>query len=462
QIVQDVVNSCDLRIAFKIGEPQDQQYFADMSGLVNKSKAIVHSGSIAFTYYQDTLIGPKDLDSLEPGWFYAFLNGKTYLGYSPMLKDRRPVVIKWNDTTVTGIEAFFTGEKEGQQKGTHDNKDVIEVNISEIEEMLKKLSQVQEVDLSVQESNVNKAVKKEQNKESQVVYADTTKLAKSYNTGQYSVPLSPELIKFQEQYESFFQYRKDDFVKILNLLDEFGNAPSVSNPNNPKAQISLMTHSLNVARKSFELMKTMDMPQEEKEVKFLASLAHDIGKAIVSMDPLSTHYSKEEHQKATEEILRNKQISEDIIAATRHHGSGSDNIVVQADKEARQEEDNKLAITNTVKMKQSKGEILNRIIEIVDQTYSCVAIGTTIYIDQEILYSILEEVLGFQPSANDILQTYGWEPVAVKILQNKQLIITGTYFKIKERLSMEMQTKIAAKKQSPDYKMKGLQVEEKS
>jgi len=96
-IVKDIINSCDLRIFFKMNEPEDCSYVSEMSPEVEKPRAIIHKNSISITYQKVPLVEPFELQALKPGYGYAFLDGTVYYFYSPLYKDSLKVEIIFQD-----------------------------------------------------------------------------------------------------------------------------------------------------------------------------------------------------------------------------------------------------------------------------------------------------------------------------------------------------------------------------
>lgn len=380
-IVQDIINNCDCRIAFSINEPEDQEYFARMSGEMLKPKPIIHKSSIALTYQQLPLVEPRKFGGLPAGWGYAFLDGKVYFFYSPLVPDRRKVKIVW---------------KEEEDK--KEPADVV-VDLHKIMELLVLMQKIKQNAMSF----IVEGLK------------------------------DPQLEEFRKEYEKYFIHHFEDFEKILRWMDGVKSVASVVKGKNPLKNISLIDHSLRTAKKAIEeLRERKDIPQEEKERIVLASLAHDLGKATAQV----ADYSMSDHTKKTVEILEKLGVDARIIElASKHHEKSADEslqIVKSADHKAREEEthmveDQIIALLyeklDTNLLWETLSNLANQ-----DQEYRVCTYKTFMCVRKGFLENWIGNKLGIRPTENAIKEVLSAQVKKLVLIKGKEPLLEDHFY----------------------------------
>ena len=380
-IVQDIINNCDCRIVFSINEPEDQEYFARMSGEMLKPKPIIHKSSIALTYQQLPLVEPRKFGGLPAGWGYAFLDGKVYFFYSPLVPDRRKVKIVWRE-----------------EEDEKESADVV-VDLYKLAELIVILQRIKQNAMSF----ILEGLK------------------------------DPQLEEFGKEYEKYFIHYFEDFEKILRWMDGVKSVASVVKGKNPLKNISLIDHSLRTARKAIEeLREREDIPQDEKERIVLASLAHDLGKATAQV----ADYNMSDHTEKTVEILEKLEVDPRIIElARKHHEKSSDEslkVVKTADHKAREEEteiveEQVIAMLyeklDTALLWDTLSNLANQ-----DEEYRVFTYKTFMCVKKGFLENWIANKLGIRPTENAIKEVLTTEIKKLVLLKGKEPLLENLFY----------------------------------
>ena len=383
-IVQDIINNCDCRVVFSINEPTDQEYFANMSGRYQKPKAIVHKSSISLTYTEASLLKPQDLGGLPPGWGYCFMDGEVYMVYSPLVPDRRRVKVIWKE------------EEEEKLKAE------VEVNLKELFDLMVSLLRIREHYTNVLPEEIK----------------------------------DPQLKEFYEKYLGWFEYYADDFERIVRWMDGVKSIPSVVKGKNPLKKISLVDHSIRVAKKAFEVLQsTEDLSQEDKEIAFLASLVHDLGKAVAD----TGGYEFKDHVEEIKELLDLMGVSPEIAdVAVKHHDKETDDkrvlILKSADHSARREEEELIEedLIKEIKQKLNEEKLWNMLLEMAnrDDKYRVFTYRGRLYVLSEFLQNWVGTETNIRPSEEVLCELFGFAPVELTLYLSKSPIMHGRFLRI--------------------------------
>ena len=381
-IVQDIINNCDCRIAFSINEPEDQEYFARMSGELLKPKPIIHKSSIALTYQQLPLVEPRKFGGLPAGWGYAFLDSRVYLFYSPLVPDRRRVKVVWK-------------EEEKENKGSEE----LVIDLHKFIELLVMMMRIKQNAMSF----ILEGLK------------------------------DPQLEEFRAEFEKYFIHHFEDFEKILRWMDGVKSVASVVKGKNPLKNISLIDHSLRVARNAIEELKAKeDIPQDEKERIVLASLAHDLGKATAQVGD----YTMSDHVEKTVEVLSKLEVDERIIKlASQHHEKKKDpslEVVKTADHKAREEE-TYLVEDQIISLLYEKLDtsvlwdmLSSRANE--DEEYKVWTYKTFLCVKKEYLENWIANKLSLRPTEGALKEVLSCELKTFTLIKGREPVLTGRFY----------------------------------
>ena len=391
-MVIDIVNSCDLRIGFRLASSEDRKFMAEMSPEVSKGQLMLHQNSMNLYYKEAKLLKPFDFESLDPGFGYAFLDKTVYYFYTPRVK-------KYDKTKV---EVVFTDEPEKVKA------DVV-VNLKEIS---KSYPDAKPEEIDINEFNIIVSKPKtqqtqQQKQEEDVLVVLMKKIQENYKV---DIPLEIEdieLKRFYEEIKDFFKFFEADLKKILKFFDVIKTSvPSViGNDKNMLARIDLLNHSLNVAYKAYEEVKDIQgLTQEEKEKIVLASLAHDIGKAVAYGNKKA--YEGKDHERLTKQVLKQLKVHEDIVKlASSHHDKPEElghlgkllEYVKMSDHSAREEETEKANITvaSEIREKLNLNKLLKNLIEqaFINKDVFTNLSGNNLYVSKDYIYRLIEKTV---------------------------------------------------------------------
>jgi len=345
QVVEDIMNSCDLRVFFRMNSKEDSKYVSSLSPEVEKPRAIIHKNSISITYQRSRLIEEFDTQELKEGYGYAFLDGTVYYFYTPMHKDSLKVEVVWTDEPekVEG-DLVVNMKKLASNYLPFDERDVLVVLMQELKE--------------------------------------------NWKVGRHYVFENHDVQGFYELTHKFMQVFKEDYFKVLDFIQGFKDFASAVKGGGFAKKISLLDHSLRVASNAYENVKDReDMTQEEKEIVILSALVHDLGKAVAT----KKNYTKKDHVLLTRDILVKLGLDKRIIkAACDHHEQETDKLsreVKKADQQAREEE-RKITGQSTGK-EINVQSIINRIKSNVNKSGDVIYVGHgntyAIYVRKEYL-----------------------------------------------------------------------------
>ena len=404
EVVEDIMNSCDLRMFFRMNSKEDGEYVSKLSPEVERPRAIVHKNSISITYQRDRLIDHFDLQSLKEGYGYAFLDGTVYYFYTPLHKDRLKVKVVWTDTPET-VEA-----------------DVV-VNMK---------------NLSFNYLDIRN--------EEEILVVLMRELRENWKVGKHYVFEDHDVEEFYQKTKSFFEVYKEDYLKLLDFVQGLKNIASTVKSKSVFQKISLLDHSLRTAIKAYEEVKEReDLTQEEKEVAVLSALAHDFGKAVAT----KKNYTKEDHVRLTRDVLRKLGIKEEIVkAACEHHeretSSEPAKVVRSADQKAREEERNLLKEEGRVEI--NADFVMGRVMSEVNKNPKVVFFDNHIYVEKEYLREILKSAGVENVDDKKIETALEGEFVEGRLLDGKR--IEGEFVFLKVPCS---DPKVAAAKLSSPY-----------
>ncbi len=380
EVVEDIMNSCDLRIFLRMNSREDGEYVAKLSPEIERPRAIVHKNSISITYQRDRLIDQFDLQSLKEGYGYAFLDGTVYYFYTPLHKDRLRVKVVWTDEPAK-VKA-----------------DVV-VNMK---------------DLSSNYLDVKG--------EEEILVVLMHDLKENWKVGKHYVFEDPGVEEFYRKTRDFIKIYREDYLKLLDFVQGLKNIASTVKSKSILSRVSLLDHSLRTALKAYEEVSNReDLTQEQKEVAVLSALVHDFGKAVVT----KRNYTKEDHIVKTREVLIKLGISGEIIkAACEHHeketSSEPAKIVRSADQKAREEE--------RTLLKQEEGGveikadfIMSRIRSEVNRSRSAVFYDNHIYVEKSYLREILKSA-GVEEVEDEKIETaLGGQFVEGRLLNGRRI-----------------------------------------
>jgi len=421
RMVTDIVNSCDLRIAFRMASSEDREYMVKMSPDVSKGQLMLHQHSMNLYYREDKLLKPFDFEQLDPGYGYAFLDKTVYYFYSPLITKYDPLK----------CEVVFTDNPEEVKA------DVV-VNLKKVSENYPK------VDIAAIKKDTPY---KEYNTPLDTLIIFMSQIKQNYNRlieGEFK---DPEIIAFYKQIKDFIQIHREDLNKILGLFDLIkSSAKSVVKGNNPLKNISLLDHSLRVAINSYETIKDIqELSQEEKELIILASLSHDIGKAVANKKA----YDTKDHIRDTQRILESIKVDKRIIALAVHHHDRPEVLgelgkllkyVKNADHKARETETN--IVKETIdKELLSKVDIRKLNNALKNQTNNDLTIisneeGTIIYVEKQIIHRLVKQFIkGEKINLTDdqierLFPSSQWIKVKFTQKNTGALVKDGVYLKI--------------------------------
>ena len=429
RMVTDIVNSCDLRIAFRMASAEDREYMVKMSPDVSKGQLMLHQHSMNLYYKEDKLLKPFDFEQLDPGYGYAFLDKTVYYFYSPLITKYDPLK----------CEVVFTDNPEEVKA------DVV-VNLKRVSESYPRVEREYysiQRDTPYQEQKAKE--KKTASSDTLVVFM--TQIKQNYDRlieGEFK---DPEVIAFYKQIKDFIQIHREDLNKILSIFDLIkSSAKSVVKGNNPLKNISLLDHSLRVALNAYETVKNIqELSQEEKELIILASLSHDIGKAVANKKA----YDTKDHIRDTQRILESIKVDKRIIALAVHHHDRPEVLgefgkllkyVKNADHKARETETN--IVKETIdKELLSKVDIRKLNNALKNQTNNDLSIisneeGTVIYVEKQIIHRLVKQFMkGEKVNLTDdqiekLFTNSQWIKVKFTQKNTGALVKDGVYLKI--------------------------------
>jgi len=359
EIVEDVMNSCDLRVFFRMNSEVDGEYVSKLSPEVYRPRAIIHKNSISITYQKERLVEPFKLQSLKEGYGYAFLDGTVYYFYTPLLKDKLKVKIVWS--------------KEEEVKNEREALVVFMRDLSE-----------------------------------------NWKVEKHYTFSDFEVE------EFYEKTKDFFKVYKEDYLKLLEFVQETKDLASTVKSEGILKKVSLLDHSLRTALKAYEQVKDReDLTQEQKEIAILGALAHDLGKAVAT----KRNYTKMDHVLLTRELLTKLGISPEIIeVAVKHHEepeSEEERIVKEADKMAREEE-KILAKKEEAGVEINASFIMERLKNEANKSINVVLFDKYLFVEKNFLRELLVSAGVKELSDRKIEEALGGEFVEGRLLHGKR------------------------------------------
>ncbi len=409
EVVEDIMNSCDLRIFFRMNSKEDGEYVSRLSPEVERPRAIVHKNSISITYQRDRLIDHFDLQSLKEGYGYAFLDGTVYYFYTPLHKDRLKVKVVWTDTPET-VKA-----------------DVV-VNMKDL-------------------SSNYMDVKSEQ----EILVVLMHELKENWKVGKHYTFSDPEVERFYEETRNFIQIYREDYLKLLDFVQGLKDIASTVKSKSVLQKVSLLDHSLRTALKAYEEVKDReDLSQEQKEIAVLSALSHDFGKAVAT----KKNYTKTDHVVQTREVLTKLGISPDIIkTACEHHeketSSKEAEVVKQADQRAREEEKEIVQARDERDVSINAEFVMGRIRSEVNKNRSVIFFDNHIYVEKNYLREILQSAGAGDVEDKKIESALGGEFVEGRVLNGRK--IEGEFVFLKIPVSPESAPKLGADKLRSPY-----------
>ena len=407
EIVSDIINSCEVRLFMKMNDPKDMEYAASFAPKVNKPRAIVHKTSVSVVYNLLPAVDPFLLQEIEKGFGVSYQDSSVFLFYSPPERDPLKVEVVWTDepekvkadvvVNMKKIRSNWEVKVIGRQED-----DVLTVIMKEIKK--------------------NYEVKEERN------YSDV------------------EVRKFYEEFEDRIKLRRQDFLRCLDFIDSVKGKRSVVKGKNPLRNISLLDHSLRVARKAWEITEGIEITQDERELVFLASLAHDFGKAIAD----DKSYVTGDHPKLTEKILTSLGVSPDLVLlASRHHDKELGELtpllqlVKKADYMARREEEKivkeKVARDMGVKFDLSKFKKAVEKEVNTSEDYRAFTSGDEVYLEKEWVKKVIEGMVGSHLEDRDVERLTDGAFVEVAVFLGKREVHRKVYLTMKSWNPAEFQ-----------------------
>ncbi len=407
EIVSDIINSCEVRFFMKMNDPQDMEYAASFAPKVNRPRAIVHKTSISVVYALQPAVKPFLFQELEKGFAVSYQDSSVFLLYSPPEKDPMKVEVVWTD------------EPEKVRADVVVNMKKIKSNW-EVRELLRPEEEV--LTVIMKEIKKNYEVKEERS------YTDT------------------EVRKFYEEFEGKIKLRRKDFLRCLDFVDSVKGRRSIVKGKNPLRNISLLDHSLRVAKKAWEITEGIEITQDERELVFLASLSHDFGKAIAD----DKTYVFGDHTRLTEKILTSLGVSGDLVLlASKHHESQLGELtpllqlVRKADYMARKEEERivrgKVEGETGVKFNLSKFKaIVDKEVN-TNEDYIAFASGDYVYLEKEWVRKVMESLVGAKVEDQDIEKLTEGTFAEVVVFLKKNQVRQGVYLIMKNWNPAEFQ-----------------------
>jgi len=388
KVVEDIMNSCDLRVFFRMNSKEDGEYVSGLSPEVDRPRAIVHKNSVSLTYQRDRLIDRFDLQSLGEGFGYAFLDGTVYYFYTPLHKDRLKVRVVWTD-------------EPGKVKA-----DVV-VNMKDL-------------------ASNYLLIKSEE----EMLVVLMHELKENWRVGKHYVFEDPQVEEFYQKTKGFISVYREDYLKLLDFVQGLKNVASTVKSRSVLQKIDLLDHSLRTAFKAYEEVKEReDMTQEEKEIAVLAALAHDFGKVASARK----NYTKEDHVVKTREVLTKLGVNPEIVkAACEHHekeaSSESAKVVKKADQKAREEE--KTLVKEEKGVEINAEFVMERIKSEANISKKVIFFDDYLYVEKEFLREILRSA-GIQEIRDEELEkTLGGEFVEGRLLNGRRVEGEYVFFRI--------------------------------
>ena len=388
EIVEDIMNSCDLRIFFRMNSRDDGEYVSKLSPEIERPRALIHKNSISITYQRDRLVEHFDVQSLKEGYGYAFLDGTVYYFYTPLHKDRLRVKVVWTDEpekvdtdVVINMKALSSNyfHEEGEE-------DILLVLMHELKE--------------------------------------------NWKVGRHYVFRDPLVEEFYRTTRGMIEVYRDDYMKLLDFVQGLKNIASTVKSRSVLSKVSLLDHSLRTAMKAYEEVKNRaDIPQEEREIAILSALCHDFGKATSTR----TNYIKKDHVSLTKEILQKLGINQAIIeSACQHHEKNTDSqpaqIVKSADQRAREEERN--LMTEEEGKAINSDFILSRIMSEVNKNQNVIFFDNFIYVEKEFLKEVLKSAGVLEEDDKRIETALEGEFVEGRLLSGRKVLGEYVFFRI--------------------------------
>ena len=408
EIVEDIMNSCDLRVFFRMNSEVDGEYVSRLSPEVDRPRAIIHKNSISITYQKERLVNSFRLQSLKEGYGFAFLDGTVYYFYTPLVKDKLKVKVVWD--------------------GLPDADADLVVNMRDL--------------------SFNYAQPQTQEVEEDEIVVFIRKLTENWQVGRHYTFSDPEVENFYRETKDFFKIYKEDYLKLLDFVQGLKEVASTVKSDGVFSKISLLDHSIRTALKAYEQVKDRsDLTQEQKEIAILGALSHDFGKAIA----VKRNYTKTDHTTATREILTKLGISPEIIeVAIRHHEepeSEEERIVKEADQRAREEERTLVKKEEGVEI--NANFVLERLKSEANKSLKVVFFDKHLYVEKNFLRDLLLS-LGVKEIKDEKIETaLGGEFVEARLLNGKKFEGQGVFLRIP--LSPEEAQKLGIEKLRSPY-----------
>jgi len=362
EIVSDIINSCEVRFFMKMNDPGDMEYASRFAPEVNRARALVHKNSVSVVYSRQPVIKPFLFQELEEGFGVSFQNSSVYLFYSPPERDPLRVKVVWTDDPEK-VKA-----------------DVV-VNMKRIKE--------------------NWEVEELGKPEDEVLTVIMNEIKKNYEVREERSYTDDRVREFYEEFQNRIVHRRKEFLKCLDFVDSVKGKKSVVKGSGVLKRVSLLDHSLRVARKAWDITGNTELSQSDRELVFLASLAHDFGKAIAD----EKTYATGDHPRLTERILTGLEVSPELILlASRHHERDLGDmthllqLVKKADYEARKEEEN--MVRGRAEKEGSREFDFERFRSMVEreintnEDYIAFTSGDRIFLEKEWVRKIMEQITG--------------------------------------------------------------------
>ena len=419
EIVNDIINSCEVRFFMKMNDPQDMEYAANFAPKVNKPRAIVHKTSISVVYAPRPAIEPFLFQELDKGFGVSYQDSSVYLFYSPPERDPLKVKVVWTDEPEK-VKADLV------------------VN-------MKKMKQIWDVRELVRP-------------EDEVLLVIMKEIKENYEVKETRSYSDVEVRRFYEEFEGKVRLRRKDFLKCLDFVDSVKGKRSVVKGKNPLRNVSLLDHSLRVARKAWEITEGMEITQDERELVFLAALSHDFGKAIAD----EKTYVSRDHARLTEKILTSLGVSPDLVLlASRHHEDQLGELtpllqlVKKADHMARREEE-KLVKGREGEVKWNEDRFRKMVEREVNtnEGYLAFTFKDDVYLEKEWVRKIVQEVSGAELEDEEIEKLTDGRFAEVQVFLGKKPVRRGVYLVIRNWNPSEFQRR----KQERPHLFKGFNV----
>ena len=414
-VVEDIMNSCDLRIFFRMNSKEDSKYVSHLSPEVEKPKAIIHKNSISITYQKSRLIEEFDTQELKEGYGYAFMDGTVYYFYTPLHKDSLKVKVVWTDepAKVSGDVVVNMKQLAGNYLPFEKEEDVLVILMQELKE--------------------------------------------NWKVGKHYVFEDYEIQNFYDQTKNFIKIFKEDYLKILDFMQGLKNMVSVVKGGGFAKKISLLDHSIRTALKAYENVREREnLTQEEKEIIVLASLAHDLGKAVA----VRKNYTKRDHVLLTREVLVKLSIDPRIIkSACEHHDKTEDKLseeVRTADRQAREEEREIVGDQEQKENVTLNGEkVMSRIMNMANRCEEVVYMDTgssgTLYVLKNYLIDLIQPTGMHGVRDEEIERALGGVFVTARLRVGREVRGESVYLKV-EVPQQETRMKLALDKMRSEYR----------